>query len=82
MFLFVKKTMFLLKIVSISFVISTINGYWQPTPLTNWTWQLTGNINMNKNVLMYDIDLWDTSINTIKALKNSGKIVICYFRLN
>jgi len=28
---------------------------------------------------MYDIDLYDTSVATINSLKNSGKVVICYF---
>lgn len=31
---------------------------------------------------MYDIDLWDTSMDTIAALKQAGKKVICYFRYN
>ena len=28
---------------------------------------------------MYDIDLFDVPVDTIKALKQAGKTVICYF---
>ncbi|CAM4803442.1 unnamed protein product [Rotaria magnacalcarata] len=38
-----------------------------------------GTLDTSKNVVMYDIDLWDTPNNTITALKNAGKKVICYF---
>ena len=62
--------------------ISTVDCYWKPTPLTNWTWQLSGKIDTTKNVVMYDIDLWDTPVDTITTLKRAGKIVICYFRYN
>ena len=73
--------MLFIKIVTLSLLISVINCYWQPTPLTNWTWQLSGTIDTGntKNVLVYDIDLWDTSSQTIQSLKQSGKKVIYYF---
>lgn len=47
--------------------------------MTNWTWQLQGKIDTSKNVLMYDVDLWDTPRETIQLLKQRGKKVICYF---
>ncbi len=53
--------------------------WWQPTPGTTWQWQLQGTINQSYDVDMYDIDLYDTSVATINSLKNSGKVVICYF---
>ena len=59
--------------------ISNVDCYWKPTPLTNWTWQLLGKIDTTKNVVMYDIDLWDTPVDTIAALKKARKKVICYF---
>jgi len=46
---------------------------------TSWQWQLNGNLNTNYNVDLYDIDLYDTSKETIKELHKKGKIVICYF---
>ncbi|CAF4336621.1 unnamed protein product [Rotaria socialis] len=67
-------------VVLIFCVISFAECYWKPTPLTNWTWQIMGTLDTSKNVVMYDIDLWDTPNNTITALKNAGKKVICYFR--
>ena len=39
-----------------------------------------GTINTTKKVVMYDIDLFDVPVDTIKTLKQAGKIVICYFR--
>ncbi len=39
-----------------------------------------GTINTTKKVVMYDIDLFDAPVDTIKGLKQSGKTVICYFR--
>ncbi|CAF1401160.1 unnamed protein product [Rotaria magnacalcarata] len=56
-----------------------VNGYWKPIPLTTWTLQLHGNINTEKNVTMYNIDLWDASESTIGQLKKVGKKVICHF---
>jgi hypothetical protein len=52
---------------------------WIPTPGTTFYWQLTGTINTNKPVQMYDVDLFDTPQATIDALHNQGKVVICYF---
>ncbi|CAM4973319.1 unnamed protein product [Rotaria socialis] len=66
-------------VVLIFCVISFAECYWKPTPLTNWTWQIMGTLDTSKNVVMYDIDLWDTPNNTITALKNAGKKVIYYF---
>lgn len=60
--------------------ISVVDGYWKPAPMTNWTWQLQGKIITTKNVVMYDIDLFDAPIATITKLKQAGRKVICYFR--
>ena len=60
-------------------VLGTAESYWKPVPMTNWTWQLKGKIDTSKNVLMYDLDLWDTPRETIQALQQRGKKVICYF---
>jgi len=54
-------------------------SWYKPNSKTTWQWQLTGKINTNHDVKLYDIDLFDTSKETIAELKNSGKKVICYF---
>ena len=50
-------------------------------PKANATWhiQLSGNINTNYDVDVYDIDLFDTSKEMISELHNQNKKVICYF---
>jgi len=53
--------------------------WWKPRPGTSWQWQLEGALNTDHNVEMYDIDLFDSSKETIKALHNRGIRVICYF---
>lgn len=52
---------------------------WKPKPGTTWHWQLTGNLDMNVNVQMYDIDLFDTPTQTITQLQAKGRTVVCYF---
>ena len=46
---------------------------------TSWQWQLTGTINSDYDVDLYDIDLFDTSKEVIESLHEEGKKVICYF---
>lgn len=58
---------------------ATQNDWYRPNINTTWQWQLTGPINTNYNVDVYDIDLFDTSTETISSLKSSGKKVLCYF---
>ncbi len=52
---------------------------WHPAPGTTWQWQLKGTLDTSVNVAMYDIDLFTTSDATIKALRQAGRVVICYF---
>lgn len=57
-----------------------VTGAWyRPAVSATWQWQLTGIINPNYAVDVYDIDLFDTSKEMISQLKSSGKKVICYF---
>jgi endo-alpha-1,4-polygalactosaminidase (GH114 family) len=64
-------------------VVTTENVNWvewyRPDTNTTWQWQLTGSINTNYAVDLYDIDLFDSSEALIDSLHNSGKKVICYF---
>jgi len=52
---------------------------WRPSPGTSWQWQLTGPIDEGHDVVMYDIDLFDTSSATIASLHAADRVVICYF---
>lgn len=54
-------------------------SYWRPALSDTWQWQLKGTLNTIYAVSIYDIDLFDTPIATIKALQISGKKVVCYF---
>ena len=46
---------------------------------TTWTWQLLGDIDTTVDADVYDVDLFDTSDDTIAALQADGRSVICYF---
>lgn len=59
--------------------ISTSKAWWKASPGTTWQWQLTGVIDTSYDVVMYDIDLFDASQETIDQLHSDGRIVICYF---
>jgi hypothetical protein len=55
------------------------NEIWQPSPGTTWQLQLGGEVSIEWDVAMYDIDLVETPQETIDALQAEGRIVICYF---
>jgi len=50
-----------------------------PIPKTSWQWQLSGEINTNYDVEMFDIDLINTPQSIIDKLHDKGIKVICYF---
>ena len=52
---------------------------WCPPPETTWHWQLTEALDTSLDVTMYDIDLFDTDAGQITALRDEGRVVICYF---
>jgi hypothetical protein len=49
---------------------------WCPTPGTTWQWQLSGTLDTEVDVEMFDIDLFDTPNTTIAALHDAGRVVI------
>jgi hypothetical protein len=55
------------------------DNWYKPSVDTTWQWQLTGTLNTDYDVDLYDIDLFDTSADTIAALQQDGRRVICYF---
>jgi hypothetical protein len=54
-------------------------SWYKPALNVSWQWQLTGSLNTGYDVELYDIDLFDSSVQTIAGLKAKGKKVICYF---
>ena len=56
----------------------TAAGY-RPSIDTSWQIQFTGQLDTSVNAELFDVDLFDTSVETIKALQARGTKVICYF---
>ena len=54
------------------------DGWWQPEPGLSWQIQYTGEIDLSLNVLVYNLDLFETSTAEIEALHARGIRVICY----
>jgi hypothetical protein len=51
---------------------------WHPRLRTSWQWQLTGRIDLSVRATMYDVDLFDTPVATVRALHARHRIAICY----
>lgn len=56
-----------------------VSSWYKPASLTSWQWQLSGVLNRDYPVDVYDIDLFDTDAAEIATLQATGKKVICYF---
>lgn len=52
---------------------------WRPTPGTSWQWQLSGMIDGDLPVAMYDVDLFDAPTAVIDRLRAQRIKVVCYF---
>lgn len=52
---------------------------WTPSVSDTWQWQLSGAINTNYDVKVYDVDLVDVPQATITRLHAQGRRVVCYF---
>jgi hypothetical protein len=53
--------------------------WWQPQVSDTWQWQLSGAVNTNYDIDVYDIDLFDNTAVLIQQLHDDGRHVICYF---
>lgn len=51
---------------------------WQPTPGTDWQWQLSGRLDTTVDAPVYDIDGFDRSAAEVAALHREGRKAICY----
>ena len=54
-------------------------SWWRPEVGASWQWQLTGELNSSHGVDVYDIDLFDTSRESIGELHDKGIRVVCCF---
>ena len=54
-------------------------GWHRPAVGATWQWQLSGVINSGYIVDIYDIDLFDTSPESIRSIQSGGSKIICYF---
>jgi hypothetical protein len=55
-------------------------SWWRPTPGTKWDIQYSvSTLTIKPEIIIYNIDLFDTEASTITNLKAQGKKVICYF---
>jgi hypothetical protein len=76
----------ILSLCSVFFLCSACGGtgkksthWYHPGIHTTWQWQLSGIVNTNYDVDLYDIDLFDNNTSLIDTLHTQGKKVICYF---
>jgi len=51
---------------------------WRPPQHLTWYWQLTGRLDLSHDVAAYDIDGFETSAATVRALHAADRHVICY----
>jgi hypothetical protein len=51
---------------------------WTPPQHLTWYWQLTGRVSLDHGVDAYDVDGFETSAATVRALHAAGRHVICY----
>ncbi len=59
--------------------LNSVVPYTTPTRSDIWQYQLTGDLNLSTNATVYDIDMEDTSAQTIQQLHQNSLKVICYF---
>ncbi len=56
-----------------------VANWYKPNPGISWQWQLSGDINTEYNVDLYDVDLVETPQSVIDQLHKKNAKVICYF---
>lgn len=54
-------------------------AHWQPEPGTSWQIQYSGDLDLTMDVQIYNLDLFETSKETINLLHAQGRKVMCYF---
>jgi hypothetical protein len=56
----------------------TPSAWWKPPVGATWAWQLTGTLDLNRGVQVYDVDLFSTSAADVAKIHASGAHAICY----
>jgi len=73
----------LLALTVVTIAAPSASALWAPKVGDTWNYILTGVVDVSKplvpDVLVYDIDLVETSKDTIDKLHSMGKKVVCYF---
>ena len=59
--------------------IASSGEWWTPGPGVTWQIQLLGDLDIGRDVAVYDVDLLDTAQPTIDRLHADGRRVVCYF---
>ncbi len=57
----------------------TEGDWYRPATFVTWQWQLNNAVNTSYEVEIYDIDLFDSSVELIQQLQATGIKVVCYF---
>ncbi|MCA9782186.1 MAG: endo alpha-1,4 polygalactosaminidase [Calditrichaeota bacterium] len=61
-------------------VLAPVTGNWiHPQPGLSWQWQLSGTINTEHAVDLYDVDLFDTPDSVLAILGDRGVLRVAYF---
>ena len=51
---------------------------WPPTPGTTWQIQFAGTVDTSVDADVYDVDMFETSVQTVTDLHAAGRAVVCY----
>lgn len=51
--------------------------FWQPAPLTDWQWQMTGQVDTSVNAPVFVIDLFDNEASVVSDLHSKNRKVVC-----
>ena len=52
--------------------------WWRPQGRISWDWQLTDPIDLERDVAMFDLDLFETEAGVVARLKSRGVRTVCY----
>ncbi len=59
-------------------MVSVSGSWWQPSPGNDWQIQYAGEIDLSLNVDIYNLDMFETSAETVQSLKDGGIHTLCY----
>jgi hypothetical protein len=59
--------------------VDRLDVIFSPAPTATWQWQLTGPLDLSVPAELYDVDLFDTSAETVERIHAQGARAVCYF---